>query len=108
MSFLFLCGVLEGGLVAGQGSVPERVELVAEGADGDGVQPVDVPPADCFLADQAGVFQHFEMLRDGWPTHWQARSDLDDCERLLGEVFDDRPSGRVAQDVPDGILRRVS
>src|SRR5262245_51650595 len=101
MSLLILCGSLEGGLIAGQGSVPERVELVAQGADADRVESVDVTPADRLLVDQPGVLQHFEMLGDRWPADWQACSDVDDCEGLLGEVFDDGSSGRVAEDVPD-------
>jgi hypothetical protein len=67
-----------------------------------------MPSPDCFLADQPGVLQHFEMLRDRGPTHWKARCDLDDRQRLLGEVLDDRSPGRVTQDVPDVIVRRVS
>jgi hypothetical protein len=75
--------------------------LIAERADGDRIQPVDVAPPDHLLTHQPGVLEDLQVLRHRWATDGQALSDVDNGQWLFREVFDDCSSSRVSQDVPD-------
>ena len=92
--------VIERRLVTGERPVPERVELVPQGANARRVEPVDVAATDGLLGDEAGVLQYLQVLRNGWPTDWKALGEIDNGERLIREALEDRPPSAIGEDVP--------
>ena len=87
-------------LVAGQRTVPEGVELVAQRGHADRVEPVDPAGADGALGDQAGVLEHLQVLGHRRPADRQLLGELADGPRPLGQARDDRAPGGIPQRVP--------
>ena len=61
-SCVLVVRIVDDVLVAGEGPVPEGVELVAQRGQSCFVELVDPPCPLGVLGDQAGVFQNLEML----------------------------------------------
>src|SRR5579863_3210906 len=60
---VLLIALLDRGLEAGQGVVPEPVEIGPQRRDPIGVQAIDPPAAVPVARDQSRVLQHLEVLR---------------------------------------------
>jgi hypothetical protein len=52
------------------------------------------------VADQPGVLQHLQMLRDGRPADRQLARELTDRTWPVGKAFEDRPPGRIPEGGP--------
>ena len=86
--------------VAGQGATPEGVELVAQRGDGGGVEAVDPAGAGRSFADEAGLFQHLEVLGDGRAADRQLGGEFPDRLGTVGKLLDDGQPGGVAKGGP--------
>ncbi len=100
---MLLCWLFGGVLVAGQGPVPEGVELVAQCGDAGFVQSVDAAGSLGSVGDETGVFQHFEVLGHGGPAQWQCGGQLADGLWTLSKAQDNGPSRSVPERSEDSV-----
>jgi hypothetical protein len=89
--------LLDGGLEAGQGLVPEVVEIRAQIAQAVGIEPIDAAGADRLVDDQPGILQHLQVLGDRGPADWQVARQLTDRPWTIGQPFEDGSPRGVAQ-----------
>jgi len=87
-------------LVAVERALPERVQLIAQGGDAGGVEPVDPAGPRGAVGDQAGVLEHLQVLRYRRPADRQLLGELADGSRSLCQARDDGAPGGVTQGVP--------
>ena len=88
---------LDLGLEGGERIAPEAVEPAAQLAEAFRVDLVEAARAVDLVADEAGLAQRLEVLRDGRPAHRQAGGDLADRHRAGAQALEDGASGRVGQ-----------
>ena len=58
-----------------QGHIPELVKVLAELMEGGRIQPQYAPRALRVIDDKPGLFQHLEVLGDGWAGNAEALRD---------------------------------
>src|SRR6188474_3212430 len=89
----FLCGFLEGR----ERVLPEALEVLAQLGERVSVDAVEVARPLATLADEAGVLEDAEVLRNGWAGDGQARGDLTDGARALAKALENGPPCGVGQ-----------
>ncbi len=78
---------------------PELVEELTQRTETLGLDGVDATRAIHAIGDEAGVFEHAQVLRDRRATDRKRLGQLADRERTLAELQQNRPPGRIAQGV---------
>lgn len=94
---MLLCWLFGNVLVAGQGPIPEGVELVAQRGDAGFVQPVDATCSLGAVGYEAGVLQHLEVLGNRRAAQWQRGGQLTDGLWSLSEAQDNGPSRSIPE-----------
>src|SRR4029078_3903756 len=89
----FLGGFLEGR----ERVLPEAFEVLAQLGERVSVDAVEVARPLATLADEAGVLEDAEVLRNGWAGDGQARRDLTDGARALARALENGPPCGVGQ-----------
>src|SRR3954468_14856836 len=97
LSLLLLDVLLQGVLERLQGSVPEPVEVGAQGADAVRVQLVEPAGAVLAVGNETRLLQHLQVLGDSGPGDRQLVGDLPHRPWTLSQELEDGPPGRVAQ-----------
>src|SRR4029079_16862510 len=83
----FLGGFLEGR----ERVLPEALEVLAQVGARVSVDAVEVARPLATLADEAGMLEDAEVLRNGWAGDGQARGDLTDGARALAKALANGP-----------------
>src|SRR6266436_1347109 len=86
--------------VAGQGPLPEGVELIAQRGHCRRIEPVDTSGADRAFTDKARVLEDLEVLGDRGPADRQLRGQLSNRLRPVRQAADDGAAGGVRQGAP--------
>src|SRR5687768_11911868 len=83
-----------------QGPSPEGVQLVSEGDDASGIEPVLSLRALWPITDQVEAFEHLQMLRNRRLTDRESGGQLADRALALGELSQDRAACPVCESGP--------
>jgi hypothetical protein len=86
------------------GAVPELVEPGAHGAQPLRIDGVDAARPILAVADQAGVLQHLQVLRDRGPADRQARGDLAHRARPGRQPLQHPAAGGIGQGGEGGVV----
>ena len=89
----FLCGFLEGR----ERVLPEALEVLAQLGERVSVDAVEVARPLAALADEAGLLEDAEVLRNGWAGDGQAERDLTDGARAFAKALENGPPCGVGQ-----------
>lgn len=71
--------------------------MVAQQRDTFGIQFIDAARAVAAVANQAGLLQHTQVLRNCGPRNRKAGSQFVNCTRVIPEQFENRQAGGIAQ-----------
>lgn len=80
--------------------MPEPVELRAQRADPGRVEVIDAARAGGPVADQPGVFEHLQVLRDRWSADRQLAGEFADRAWSLGQALEDRAPRSISERAP--------
>src|SRR5579883_1863428 len=85
---------------------PVCVEPIGRLFQRRGFEPAGPPLRFAAAADQAGLFEHFQMLRHGWQAHRERGGEVEDRRFAGRKTSQDRPPGRIGQSL-EGCAQRV-
>ena len=71
----------------------------AEAGDAFGIEAIETACPGAMVCDQACLFQHLEVLRDGRPGDRQLLGDFVDGKRSCGQLLKDGHAGRVGEGI---------
>jgi hypothetical protein len=96
-------GFLGDGLKGAQGLGPHLVEVGAKAGDSFRVELVKTTGAGTRVGHKAGLFENFQVLRDGGTRYGKSTGQLVNGERTTGELLEDRHAGGIAEGVESGL-----
>lgn len=74
-----------------------------EGGEAGGVEAAGANAAGLFGVDEAGFFEHFQVLGDGGKRDSERGGEAGDGLRAVAKAFDDGAPGGVAEGVEDAV-----
>jgi hypothetical protein len=83
-----------------EGFLPERAVLrdpIGRRGEGAGIEPAVVDPSLLALLDEPGVFQNFQVLRNGGQRHVERFREIGDSRLAEGEPREDGAPGRIRE-----------
>jgi hypothetical protein len=93
------CGYFEGA----EGAGPDLIEVSAETRYAFRIELIKATGSGLAIENEAGFFQHAEVLRDGGPADGHCGCKLMDGQRTVGEAIEDGHAGSVREGVQAGL-----
>src|SRR5215471_17132676 len=84
-----------------QDVLPESFQVVPQQRQAIEVNAVELLAPTSFRTQQPRLFQHSEMLRDGWPADRKVARDVVDRARSAPDGFHDRAPRRIGERLQD-------
>jgi hypothetical protein len=92
-----------GDLKVGEGFGPHLVEMGAQARYTLGIELIEAARSGAVVEHEAGVFQHFEVLRDGGTADGESARELVHGQRSSRQLLEDSHAGGVAEGVESGL-----
>ena len=97
MLFLLFVRFLGGLLESRQCLIPKFGKMVAEKGQALGIELVDAARAGAAVANEAGLFEHAQVLRNRGTGNWQAGGEFIHGARRRAEHLENGQAGGVAK-----------